>query len=67
MLTAREREITNFVTQGLSNRQIAENLCISLHTVRAYLKRIYYKYGLTEREPATIRVQLVLKLRKDEK
>ena len=67
MLTAREREITDLVAQGLSNRQIAENLCISLHTVRTYLKRIYYKYGLTEREPATIRVQLVLKLRKDEK
>ena len=67
MLTQRENEVAELVATGLSNRQIAENLCISLHTVRTYLKRIYYKYGLTEREPATIRVQLVLKLRKDEK
>lgn len=67
MLTQRENEVAKLVATGLSNRQIAETLCISLHTVRTYLKRIYYKYGLTEREPATIRVQLVLKLRKDEK
>lgn len=67
MLTQRENEVAKLVANGLSNSQIAETLCISLNTVRTYMKRIYYKYDLNQVEPSVMRVQLVLKYRKVDK
>lgn len=48
-VTGREREITDLVVQGCSNKEIAEKLFISEHTVKAHLNRIYRKFNTTSR------------------
>lgn len=48
-LTFREREIQKLVSQGLTNKEIANQLCISINTVRAHLRTIFDELGLTRR------------------
>lgn len=48
-VTGREREITDLVVQGYSNKEIAEKLFISEHTVKAHLNRIFRKFNTTSR------------------
>jgi DNA-binding NarL/FixJ family response regulator len=48
-LTHREVEVLSLVTQGASNRGIAESLVISEHTVRAHLRNILDKLRLDNR------------------
>ncbi len=45
-LTKREKEILLLVIEGLSNREIAEQLCISVKTVETHRSNIAGKYGL---------------------
>lgn len=52
-LTAREREIMNLVSQGLTNSQIAERFVLSEKTVKNHINRIYSKLGATNRAQAT--------------
>ena len=49
-LTAREREIANLVATGLSNRQIADRLTVSVRTVEGHLYRACIKLDVTDRE-----------------
>jgi len=49
-ITDREREITMLVAGGLSNRQIADRLCVSVRTVDGHLYRIFTKLGIERRE-----------------
>ncbi len=49
-LTAREREIANLVAAGLSNRQIADRLTVSVRTVEGHLYRACMKLDVTDRE-----------------
>ncbi|UCF64438.1 MAG: response regulator transcription factor [bacterium] len=42
-LTAREKEILQLLVDGLSKKHLADQLCISLHTVDTHLKNIYAK------------------------
>lgn len=49
-LTAREREIANLVAAGLSNRQIADRLTVSVRTVEGHLYRACIKMDVTDRE-----------------
>lgn len=51
-LTRREREIMSHLPMGASNRQIADKLVISEHTVRAHLRNILYKMGFDNRVQA---------------
>ncbi|MEC0267234.1 response regulator transcription factor [Paenibacillus anseongense] len=53
MLTSREQEITAYVAQGDNNRQIAEKLLISEHTVKNHMKNILVKLGLENRVQLT--------------
>jgi len=48
-LTSRELEIAGLVGEGLSNRQIAEQLVISKRTVDAHIEHIYGKLGVSSR------------------
>lgn len=48
-VTGREREITELVVKGYSNKEIAEKLFISEHTVKAHLNRIFRKFNTTSR------------------
>jgi len=59
-LTPREREVALFVVDGLSDREIAERLCLSHHTVSQYVKRIYRKLDVASRVALT---RLLLDLR----
>ncbi|ORV91386.1 LuxR family transcriptional regulator [Mycobacterium interjectum] len=49
-ITAREREIANLVAAGLSNRQIADRLVVSVRTVEGHVYRIFGKLGIDDRE-----------------
>jgi DNA-binding CsgD family transcriptional regulator len=59
-LTPREREVALRVVDGLSDREIAERLWLSHHTVRQYVKRIYRKLDVDSRVALT---RLLLGLR----
>ena len=52
-LTPREREVALFVVDGLSDREIAERMCLSHHTVSQYVKRIYRKLDVASRVALT--------------
>ncbi|MGJ8526560.1 HTH-type transcriptional regulator MalT [Halomonadaceae bacterium LMG 33818] len=51
-LTRRESEILTLVSEGLSNRQIAEFLNISKYTIGSHIKHIYKKLIATSRTQA---------------
>jgi len=48
-LTAREREIATLAASGLSSREIADRLVVSVRTVDNHLQRAYRKLGVTRR------------------
>lgn len=52
-LSYREREVLRLVAQGLSNREIADRLHLSVQTVKVYLTRIFHKLGVRNRTEAT--------------
>lgn len=51
-LSARENEILQWVSRGLSNREIADQLTISRYTVECHIKRIYRKLAVSSRTRA---------------
>jgi len=52
-LTPREVEVLRLLARGLTNAQIAEELVVSQLTVKAHLRSIYSKLGVTSRSAAT--------------
>ncbi|MEE6167406.1 MULTISPECIES: LuxR C-terminal-related transcriptional regulator [unclassified Mycolicibacterium] len=48
-ISDREREFAVLVAQGLSNKQIAQHLMVSVRTVDGHLSRMFNKLGLTSR------------------
>jgi len=52
-LTAREVEVLRLVAQGLRNAEIADHLIISLLTVKAHVRSLYNKLGISSRAAAT--------------
>jgi DNA-binding NarL/FixJ family response regulator len=48
-LRKREQDVLDCVAAGLNNRQIAEQLCLSEHTVKNYLFRLCDKLGRSGR------------------
>jgi DNA-binding CsgD family transcriptional regulator len=49
VLTPREQEIAQFVSEGLTTRQIAERAFVSENTVKQHLKRIFAKTDVRNR------------------
>ncbi|MFD4323542.1 MEDS domain-containing protein [Nocardioides sp. NPDC058538] len=53
-LTDAELRIVSRVSQGKSNRRVADELCVSRHTVDAHLKHIYLKIDVHSRVELTV-------------
>jgi DNA-binding NarL/FixJ family response regulator len=53
-LTTRESEVLALVARGLSNAEIAENLGLSIETIRTHVKHVYLKTGARDRAHAVI-------------
>jgi len=52
-LTDREREVLDLLSQGLTNKEIAEKLVITTNTVKRHLKAIFEKLDVHTRAAAT--------------
>jgi DNA-binding CsgD family transcriptional regulator len=52
-LSAREVEVLRLVAQGMTDRQVAEQLFLSPRTVNQHLRSIYNKLGVSTRAAAT--------------
>lgn len=53
LLTEREREVLDLLAQGLTNKEIAEQLYITPNTVKRHLKAIFEKLEVHTRSAAT--------------
>jgi DNA-binding NarL/FixJ family response regulator len=49
LLSARERDVVQNLAAGMTNREIAESLGLSRHTIKNYLFRIFDKLGVSSR------------------
>jgi len=49
LLSRREQEVVRCVAEGMSNREIAQRLGLTEHTVKNYLFRIFDKLGVSKR------------------
>jgi LuxR family maltose regulon positive regulatory protein len=56
-LTARERDVLKLLSDGLSYKEIAPALFISINTVRFHIKSIYAKLGVNSRTQAVNRAR----------
>lgn len=56
-LTSREIEVLQCIARGMSNRDIADKLFISLPTVKTHTRRIYHKMNVSSREEASERAR----------
>lgn len=55
-LSERERAVLNWLTHGLSNKEIGLALSISPRTVQKHLQRIYQHLGVQTRAEAIVRI-----------
>ena len=53
-LTEREKEVLELIIQGKSNPHIANELILSIHTVKAHLESIYKKLGVHNKVQAAV-------------
>ncbi|MEA3377732.1 MAG: LuxR C-terminal-related transcriptional regulator [Chloroflexota bacterium] len=53
-LTDREREVLELVATGITNREVAQQLFISVNTVKVHLRNIYTKLEADSRTEATM-------------
>jgi DNA-binding NarL/FixJ family response regulator len=56
-LSERELEVFTLIADGLSNRQVADQLFLSVATVKWYLTHIYGKLGVQSRTQALVRAR----------
>jgi DNA-binding NarL/FixJ family response regulator len=54
-LTLREREVLRLLAQGLTNREIAAALIVSVGTVKVHVEHIIAKLGVSDRTQAAVR------------
>jgi len=53
-LTEREQEILKLTAKGVSNKDIADNLCLSIRTVQSHLSNIFKKLAVGSRTEAIL-------------
>jgi PAS domain S-box-containing protein len=54
-LTAREMEVLRLLALGRTNRQIAQQMLVSLSSAKAYVGRVIKKLGVSDRTQAAVR------------
>jgi DNA-binding NarL/FixJ family response regulator len=54
-LTEREKEVLECLVAGKSNRDIAKDLCVTLHTVKAHVCNILQKLAVDDRTMAAVK------------
>ena len=55
LLSIREREVLSLLSQGHTNREIAENLVLSVSTIKVHVEHILAKLGVSDRTQAAVR------------
>jgi DNA-binding CsgD family transcriptional regulator len=53
-LSPREAEVIRLMTEGMTNRQIAGHLSVTIHAVKFHLASIYRKLGVRNRTEAAV-------------
>ena len=56
-LSERELEVLTLIAEGLSNREIADKLFLSVGTVKWYTTHIFSKLGVQSRTQALVRAR----------
>lgn len=56
-LTKRELEVLELVKMGMTDKEIAENLSISLKTVNSHVFNILSKHGVHDRKKLMYKIQ----------
>jgi DNA-binding NarL/FixJ family response regulator len=56
-LTAREREVLELIAQGRNNQAIADELVLSLKTVRNHVSNVFNKLQVTDRAGAIVKAR----------
>jgi DNA-binding NarL/FixJ family response regulator len=59
MLSEREREVLDLIAAGSTNREIAEQLYLSPHTVKEHTSAVYRKLQARNRAEAVQRAQRI--------
>jgi len=54
LLSKREIEVLKLVTRGLSNKEIADELCLSIRTVQGHIGNIFNKLKVSSRTEAVV-------------
>lgn len=57
LFTERETDVLRLMAAGMSNKEIADNLKITINTVKGYIKNIYEKMGVNRRVQAVSRAK----------
>ena len=52
-LTNREYDVLELIRYGYSNREIADRLFVSTHTIKAHISSLLYKIGAKNKAEAT--------------
>ena len=58
-LSPRQEEILAMLGQGLSNRDIADEVFLGVETVRTYVRQVYQKLGVKNRTQAAVRARVL--------
>jgi DNA-binding NarL/FixJ family response regulator len=53
-LTAREQQVLSLVAHGQTNKEIAQSLNVSIHTVKSHMRKILAKLHLEKRQEAVL-------------
>lgn len=59
-LTRREWDVLSLIAEGKTNRTVAQELCISIETVRSHVSSILAKLGTPNRSAAAVRYHQLL-------